>query len=57
MSYDDEKHPAQKDAPPDGVRQISWPVIRTQKELFQTAEMHRSGGHVYALQGKKLEKY
>lgn len=54
MSYEDERHPTQKDAPPVGVRQISWPVIRTQKELSQTAEMHRSGGRVYELQGKKI---
>ena len=54
MSYDDEKPSTQKDAPPVGVRQISWPVIRTQKELSSTAEIHRSGGRVYALQGKKI---
>jgi hypothetical protein len=54
MSYDDEKQSTQKDAPPVGARQISWPVIRTQKELSQTAEMNRSGGRVYALQGKKI---
>lgn len=54
MGYDDESHPTQQDAPPVGVRQISWPVIRTQNELSKTAEMHRSGGHVYALQGKKI---
>jgi hypothetical protein len=54
MSYDDEEHPTQKDAPPVGVKQISWPVIRTQKDLSSTAEMHRSGGRVYALQGKKI---
>lgn len=57
MSYDDEKHPTQKDAPPAGVRQISWPVIQTQKELSGTAETHRNGSHVYALQGKKSGKY
>lgn len=54
VSYDDERHPTQKDAPPFGVRQISWPVIRTQSELSKTAELHRSGGRVYALQGKKI---
>jgi hypothetical protein len=60
MSYDDEKHSTQenhsthKDAQPVGVGQISWPVIRTQKELSQIAEMHRNGGRVYALQGKKI---
>jgi hypothetical protein len=54
MSYDDEKHSTQKDASPRPVGQISWPVIRTQKELSNTAEMHRGGGHVYALQGKKI---
>ena len=54
MSYDDERHPMQKDPPPVGVRQISWPVIRTQSELSKTAEMHRSGDRIYALQGKKI---
>ena len=54
MSYGDEKHPVQNDAPPVETKQISWPVIRTQKELSSTAEMHRSGGRVYALQGKKI---
>ena len=54
MSYDDEKQTTQKVAPPVGAKQISWPMIQTQKELFQTAEMHRSGGRVYALQGKKI---
>lgn len=54
MSYDDEKQPAQKIAPPIGAKQISWPVIRTQKELSQTAETHHNGGRVYALQGKKI---
>lgn len=54
MSYDDERHPVQKDPPPVGVRQISWPVIRTQSELSKTAEMHRSGDRIYALQGKKI---
>ena len=54
MSYTDEKNPTPKDIPPAGVKQISWPVIRTQKELSHTAEMHRNGGHVYALQGKKI---
>jgi hypothetical protein len=54
VSSDDERNPTQKDAPPVGVRHVSWPVIRTQKELSQTAEAHRSGGRVYALQGKKI---
>jgi hypothetical protein len=54
VSYEDKKDSTQKDAPPVGVRQIPWPVIRTQKELSQTAEILRSGGHVYALQGKKI---
>jgi hypothetical protein len=54
VNYDDEKHPTQKDPPPVAVRQISWPVIRTQNELSKTAEMHRSGGRVYVLQGKKI---
>ncbi len=54
MSYDEEQHPKQKDAPAIGVGQITWPVIRTQKELSQTAEAHRSGGRVYALQGQKI---
>jgi hypothetical protein len=54
MSYDDEKQATQKVTPPVEAKQISWPMIRTQKELSQTAEMHRSGGRVYALQGKKI---
>ena len=54
MSHDDEKQATQKVTPPVGAKQISWPMIRTQKELSQTAEMHRSGGRVYALQGKKI---
>lgn len=54
MSNDDERNPTQKVAPPVGVRQVSWPVIRTQSELSKTADMHRSGGPVYALQGNKI---
>jgi hypothetical protein len=52
MPSDDEKQPAQQADPPLGTRQVVWPVIRTQKELSQTAEMHRSGGRVFALQEK-----
>jgi len=54
MSYEDEKHSAQKVAPPVGVRQVSWPMIRTQSDLSKAAEMLRNGGKVYALQGKKI---
>jgi hypothetical protein len=54
MSYDDEKHSTQQVAPPVGAGQVSWPVIRTQRELSQTAEAFHSGDHVYALQGKKI---
>ncbi len=60
MPPDDEIKPAQNAAPPEkavppvGARQIAWPVIRTQKELSQTAEIQRSGARVYELQGKKI---
>jgi MshEN domain len=60
MPSDDEKQPAQNTAPPEkaappvGAKQVAWPVIRTQKELSQTAELQRSGGRVYELQGKKI---
>ncbi len=60
MPSDDEKQPAQQTAPPQnesppvGAKQVVWPVIRTQKELSQTAEILRSGGRVYELQGKKI---
>jgi hypothetical protein len=46
--------PPQKASPPVGAKQVAWPVIRTQKELSQTAEILRSGGRVYELQGKKI---
>jgi len=59
MSSDDEKPPAQKVVPPEyavpvGAMKVIWPVIRNQKELSHAAEMQRSGGRVYALQGKKI---
>jgi hypothetical protein len=46
--------PPEKAAPPVGAKQVVWPLIRTQKELSQTAEIHRNGGHVYELQGNKI---
>jgi len=46
--------PPEKAAPPVGTKQVVWPLIRTQKELSQTAEIHRNGGRVYELQGKKI---
>ena len=60
MPSDDEKQPTQqaaspeKAAPPVGARKVVWPVIRTQQELSHAAEMQRSGGRVYELQGKKI---
>ena len=54
MSDADEKNPTQPDTPLAEVKQISWPVIRTQKELSSTADMQRSGSRVYPLQGKKI---
>ena len=54
MGNDDEKHSTQSVTPPVGVRDVSWPMIRTQSDLSKTAELHRGGGHVYALQGKKI---
>jgi type IV pilus assembly protein PilB len=54
MSNDDEKHSTQNVAPPVGARHVSWPTIRTQSDLSKTAELYRSGGHVYVLQGKKI---
>jgi hypothetical protein len=46
--------PPEKAAIPVGAKQVAWPMIRTQKELSQTAEIHRNGGRVYELQGKKI---
>ena len=46
--------PPEKAAPPVGAKEVVWPVIRNQKELSQTAEIQRSGGRVYELQGKKI---
>jgi MshEN domain len=43
-----------KVAPPVAARQVVWPLIRTQKELSQTAEIQRTGGRVYEFQGKKI---
>jgi hypothetical protein len=60
MPPDEEKQatpqgaPPEKAAPPVGTKQVVWPLIRTQKELSQTAEIHRNGGRVYELQGKKI---
>jgi len=54
------EQPAQTAAPPEraavpvGVKQVAWPMIRTQKDLSQTAEIQRSGGRIYELQGKKI---
>lgn len=56
----DVKQPAQTAAPPEraavpvGVKQVAWPMIRTQKELSEAAEMQRNGGRIYELQGKKI---
>jgi hypothetical protein len=36
------------------VKHVSWPVIRTQKDISDTAEKHRNSVPVYALQGKKI---
>jgi len=46
--------PAEKTAPAVSAVNISWPVIRTQKELSATAEIHRGGGRAHDLQGKKI---
>jgi hypothetical protein len=47
--------PPERAAVPVGARQVAWPLlIRTQKELSQTAEIHRNGGRLYELQGKKI---
>lgn len=54
VSYADEINPTQQDPPLAEVKQISWPVIRTQKELSSAADMHRSGSRAYPLQGKKI---
>ena len=54
MSYADEINPTQQDTPLAEVKQIPWPVIRTQKELSSTADMQRSGSRLYPLQGKKI---
>jgi hypothetical protein len=54
MSYDDKSSPAQTVAPAVGVKHVSWPMIRTQKDLSDTAEKHRNSVPVYALQGKKI---
>lgn len=54
MPPDVEKQPTQQAAPPVGARKVVWPVIRTQQELSRAAEMQRSGGRVYELQGKKI---
>jgi hypothetical protein len=59
-SGDEKQQPAQhsspqeKTAPPVAAGQVAWPMIRTQKNLSQTAELLRSGGRVYELQGKKI---
>ncbi len=54
MSYDEKSSPTQTVAPPVGVKQVSWPMIRTQKDLAEIAEKFRNGSPVYALQGKKI---
>lgn len=55
MSYDGESNPKQTVvAPAVGVKHVSWPMIRTQKDLSDTADKHRNGNPVYALQGKKI---
>jgi hypothetical protein len=46
--------PPEKAAPPVGTGQVVWPLIRTQKELSQTAEILRNSGRVYELQGNKI---
>jgi len=54
MSYDGESNPKPTVAPAVGVEHVSWPMIRTQKDLSDTAEKHRNGGRISALQGKKI---
>jgi MshEN domain len=55
----DEK-PAQTAAPPEraavpvGVKQVAWPMIRTQKEMSEVAEKQRNGGRIYEMQGEKI---
>lgn len=36
------------------VRQINWPIIRTQQELAEVAELHRKQENIYPLQGKPV---
>lgn len=54
MSYDDKSSPTQTVAPAVGVKHVSWPMVRTQKELSDIAEKQLGGNPVYALQGKKI---
>jgi Type II secretion system (T2SS), protein E, N-terminal domain len=54
LGENDEKYATQKDAAHIGERPIVWPVIRHQNELSEIAEIHRNGGRIYALQGKKI---
>ena len=46
--------PQEKAVPPVSAKQVAWPVIRTQKDLSQTAEKQRSGSRVYELQSRKI---
>jgi hypothetical protein len=60
LPADEVKQPAQTAAPPEraavpvGVKQVAWPMIRTQKELSEASEKQRGGGRINELQGKKI---
>jgi len=38
----------------DGKRQIEWPIIRSQQELNEIAQLQHEGKNIYPLQGKKI---
>ncbi len=38
----------------DGKRQIEWPIIRSQQELKENAELQHRGENIYPMQGKKI---
>lgn len=54
MSYDNERTATQNVEYAVGEKKISWPMIRHQNELTQTADIQIKGGRIYELQGKKL---
>ena len=54
MGHDNENNPSKTIPPPARAGSFSWPEIRTQSQLQQTAETLQSGGKIYPAQSNKI---